>query len=138
MTEPNEPEPRVERGQAVRRAVLGDDYVNSVSTPRTEARAALQELVAGAAWGTVWARDDKLSRRDRSLINVALLAALNRPHELGLHVSGALNNGLSPAEIEEALLHIGPYAGLPAAIDGFRVAGPILDEHEGGQQLSEA
>ncbi|MDG1366395.1 MAG: carboxymuconolactone decarboxylase family protein [Acidimicrobiales bacterium] len=138
MTEFDGADPRVTRGQSVRRAVLGDDYVTSVSAPQTEARAALQALVAGAAWGTVWARDDKLSRRDRSLINVALLAALNRPHELGLHISGALNNGLSPAEIEEALLHIGPYAGLPAAIDGFRVAGPILDEHEGGQHASEA
>ena len=127
MPDGNHRDPRVVEGQRVRRAVLGDAYVDSVSAPATEARAALQELVASAAWGTVWSRDDKLSRRDRSLINVALLAALDRPHELGLHVDGALNNGLSPAEIEEVLLHIAPYAGLPAAIDGFRVAGPILD-----------
>ena len=127
MTEANESEPRVANGQRVRREVLGDAYVDSVSEPATEARAALQQLVASSAWGTVWARDDKLSRRDRSLINVALLAALNRPHELAIHVSGALNNGLTPAEIEEVLLHIGPYAGLPAAIDGFRTAAPILD-----------
>ena len=103
MTDGNHRAPRVVEGQRVRRAVLGDAYVDSVSAPATEARAALQELVASAAWGTVWSRDDKLSRRDRSLINVALLAALDRPHELGLHVAGALNNGLSPAEIEEVL-----------------------------------
>lgn len=125
--EPTGPIDRVANGMPVRRQVLGDEYVDGVSSPETEAQHALQEMVAGFAWGTVWTRDDKLSLRDRSLMNLVMLSALNRPHELGIHVRGALNNGLSPEEIEEALIHTGPYCGLPAAIDGMRTARPILD-----------
>ena len=124
--EPTGPIDRVANGQAVRREVLGDEYVDSVSAPKTEAQAAFQEMVAGFAWGSVWSRD-QLSRRDRSLLNLAMLTALDRPHELGLHVTGALNNGLEPHEIEEALMHAAPYCGLPAAIDAMRTARPILE-----------
>ena len=125
--EPTGPIDRVANGQVVRRQVLGDEYVDSVSAPKTEAQAAFQEMVAGFAWGSVWTRD-QLSLRDRSLLNLAMLTALNRPHELGLHIKGALNNGLEPHEIEEALMHAGPYCGLPAAIDAMRTARPILEE----------
>jgi 4-carboxymuconolactone decarboxylase len=125
--EPTGPIDRVANGQAVRRRVLGDEYVDSVSEPKTEAQAALQEMVAGFAWGTVWTRD-QLSLRDRSLLNLAMLTALNRPHELAIHVKGALHNGLEPQEIEEALMHTGPYCGVPAAIDAMRTARPILEE----------
>lgn len=118
---------RVANGQVVRRQVLGDEYVDGVSEPQTEAQAAFQELVAGMAWGSVWTRD-QLSLRDRSLLNLAMLTALNRPHELAIHIKGALNNGLDPIEIEEALMHTGPYCGLPAAIDAMRTARPILEE----------
>ncbi len=124
--EPTGPIDRVANGQVVRRQVLGDAYVDAVSEPKTEAQAALQEMVAGFAWGTVWTRD-QLSLRDRSLLNLAMLTALNRPHELALHVQGALHNGLEPYEIEEALMHAGPYCGVPAAIDAMRTARPILE-----------
>ena len=117
---------RVAQGQLVRRQVLGDDYVDSVSAPQTEAQHALQEMVAGFAWGTVWTRD-QLSLRERSLMNLVMLTALNRPHELATHVQGALHNGLEPYEIEEALIHAGPYCGVPAAIDAMRTARPILE-----------
>ncbi len=118
---------RVANGQPIRRQVLGDEYVDAVSSPATEAQHALQEMVAGFAWGTVWTRD-QLSPRDRSLLNLAMLTALNRPHELAIHIKGALNNGLEPHEIEEALVHTGPYCGVPAAIDAMRIARPILEE----------
>ena len=117
---------RVAQGQPIRRQVLGDDYVDSVSAPTTEAQHALQEMVAGFAWGTVWTRE-QLSLRDRSLMNLVMLTALNRPHELAIHVQGALNNGLEPHEIEEALMHTGPYCGVPAAIDAMRTARPVLE-----------
>ncbi len=127
--EPTGPIDRVSAGQEIRRQVLGDDYVDSVSSPETEAQAAFQELVAGFAWGSVWNRD-QLSRRDRSLLNLAMLTALGRPHELTIHIRGALNNGLEPYEIEEALMHTAPYCGLPAAIDALRTARPILQAHQ--------
>lgn len=125
--EPTGPIDRVANGMPVRRQVLGDEYVDAATAPETEAQHALQEMVTGFAWGTVWTRDDKLSLRERSLMNLVMLSALNRPHELATHVRGALNNGLSPEEIEEALIHTGPYCGLPTAIDSMRTARPILD-----------
>lgn len=125
--EPTGPIDRVANGQVVRRRVLGDEFVDSISEPKTEAQSALQEMVAGFAWGTVWTRD-QLSLRDRSLLNLAMLTALNRPHELATHIKGALHNGLEPHEIEEALMHTGPYCGVPAAIDAMRTARPILEE----------
>ena len=117
----------VERGMSIRRSVLGDAYVDRAVEATTEAQATLQELVAGHAWGSVWARD-QLSRRDRSLLTLGMLTALNRPHELATHITGALNNGLSSEEIEEVFLHSLPYCGAPAAIDAARVARPILEE----------
>lgn len=122
----------VEAGLANRRAVLGDDYVNKATASKTEAQGAFQDLVAGYCWGSVWGRD-QLSRRERSLLNLAMLTALNRPHEIALHVTGALNNGLQPFEIEEVFLHSAPYCGVPAAIDGMRVARPILEAWEAEQ-----
>lgn len=127
--QPTNPPPvdRVADGQKVRRQVLGDAYVDSVSSPKTEVQAEFQKMVAGFAWGSVWTRQAELPLRERSLMNLAMLTALNRPHELGIHIGGALNNGLTPAEIEEALMHTAPYCGLPAAIDAMRTARPILE-----------
>ena len=116
----------VERGMEIRREVLGDDYVDRVTAPSTEAGQAFQDLITGYCWGSIWSRS-QLSRRERSLMTLSMLAALNRPHEIALHVVGALNNGASPEEIEEVFLHIAPYAGVPAAIDGANVARPILE-----------
>ena len=116
----------VERGMEIRREVLGDDYVDRVTAPSTEAGQAFQDLITGYCWGSIWSRS-QLSRRERSLMTLSMLAALNRPHEIALHVVGALNNGASPEEIEEVFLHVAPYAGVPAAIDGANGARPILE-----------
>ena len=87
----------------------------------------LQDLVTEFAWGTVWQREG-LPRRDRSLMTVVMLVALNRPHELRLHLRGALNNGLSREELREALLHAAVYCGMPAAVDAFRAAREVFAE----------
>ena len=121
----------VERGLKIRREVLGDEYVDRATEPSTEVGQAVQELITGYCWGSVWSRS-QLSRRERSLMTLSILAALNRPHEIALHVSGALNNGISQEEIEEVNLHVAPYAGIPAAIDGANVARPILDSRRNG------
>ena len=121
----------VERGLKIRREVLGDEYVDRATEPSTEVGQAVQELITGYCWGSVWSRS-QLSRRERSLMTLSILAALNRPHEIALHVSGALNNGLSSEEIEEVFLHVAPYAGIPAAIDGANAARPILDSRRSG------
>jgi 4-carboxymuconolactone decarboxylase len=112
---------RYERGLATRREVLGADYVDRAIAGATEFSAPLQELVTEYCWGAVWTREG-IDRRTRSLLNLAMLTALNRPHELAGHVRGAVNNGCSEEEIRETLLQAAVYCGLPAALDAFRVA----------------
>lgn len=90
----------------------------------------LQELVTGYCWGAIWARPG-IDRRTRSIVNLALLTALNRPNELRLHVRGAVNNGLTVQEIGEVLLQTAIYCGVPAAIDSFKVAQDVFDEMKG-------
>jgi len=118
---------RYERGLATRREVLGADYVDRALAGATEFSAPLQELVTEYCWGAVWTREG-LERRTRSLLNLAMLTALNRPHELAGHVRGAVNNGCSEVEIRETLLQAAVYCGLPAALDAFRVAERTLRE----------
>lgn len=115
-----------ERGLAVRRDVLGREYVDASIERATAFTQPLQELVTDHCWGAVWTRPG-LSRRDRSLLNLGMLTALGRSHELKLHVRGALNNGLTPEEISEALLQAGIYAGIPAAVEAFRAASEVID-----------
>ena len=115
------------RGLQTRREVLGSDYVDASIKAADEFNMPMQELVTQYCWGDVWNRPG-LSRRDRSLLNLAMLTALNRPHELKLHVRGALNNGLSKEEIREVLLQTAIYCGVPAAIDSFRVAKEVFKE----------
>jgi len=122
---------RYEAGLAVRRAVLGTAYVDKALAAADSFSQPLQELVTENAWGTVWTREG-LSRRDRSLITVAMLIALNRPHEIKLHLRGALNNGLSREEIRELLLQAGVYCGMPAAVDAFRIARELFAEVDAG------
>jgi 4-carboxymuconolactone decarboxylase len=114
-------------GLAIRKAVLGDDYVNASIDKATAFTRPLQKLVTEYCWGEVWGREG-LCRRDRSLLNLAMISVLNRPHELELHLRGALTNGVTPEEIREVLLQVGIYAGVPAAIDAFRVASRVLAE----------
>ena len=116
-----------EAGLATRREVLGNDSVDRALASADEFSRPLQELVTEFAWGTVWQRPG-LPRRDRSLMTVVMLVALNRPHELRLHLRGALNNGLSREEIREALLHAAVYCGMPAAVDAFRAAREVFAE----------
>lgn len=118
---------RYRRGLAVRRAVLGRDYVDGVLAGTDEFTRPLQELITESAWGMIWTRRG-LPRKTRSLVNLAMLTALNRPHELKLHVRGALRNGCSKAEIMEVLLQTAVYCGVPAAIDSFRLARQVFDE----------
>jgi 4-carboxymuconolactone decarboxylase len=114
-------------GMAVRRAVLGDPYVDAALQRADDFTGPLQDLVTEYCWGAVWTREG-LSRKTRSLLNIAMLVALNRPHELRVHVQGAVRNGCTRGEIREALLQAAVYAGVPAGVDGFRVAIEALAE----------
>jgi 4-carboxymuconolactone decarboxylase len=117
-----------ERGLATRREVLGAEYVDKALEGATPFSRPMQELVTEYCWGAVWSREG-LDRRTRSLINLAMLSALNRSHELAGHVRGALNNGCTEEEIQETLLQAAVYCGMPAGLEAFRVAERVLDEH---------
>lgn len=119
-----------QRGIQNRREVLGSDHVDRSLAQVSEFARPIQELVTEYVWGTVWERDG-LPRATRSLINLAMLTALNRSHELGVHVRGALNNGVSVEEIQEVLLQAAVYAGVPAALESFRVAESVIKEYRG-------
>ncbi len=116
-----------DRGLETRRAVLGAEYVDASIRNADEFNMPMQELVTQYCWGDVWNRAG-LDRRTRSFLNLAMLTALNRPHELKLHVRGAINNGLTKDEIREVFLQSAIYCGVPAAIDSFRVAREVFKE----------
>lgn len=116
-----------ETGRAIRREVLGDAYVEQAAAQADDFSAPLQDLVTEYCWGAVWGRDG-LTRPTRSMLNLAMLAVLNRPHELRTHVRGALANGVTREEIREVFLQVGVYAGIPAAVDSFRVAREVFAE----------
>ena len=116
-----------EKGLRTRRDVLGDDYVDRALANADDFSLPLQEIVTEYCWDKVWNRPG-LPRRTRSLLNIAMLSVLNRPHELRVHVAGALRNGCTPEEIREVLLQVTSYAGVPAGVDGFRVAREVLDK----------
>src|SRR5258708_18346458 len=117
-----------DNGLEIRRAVLGTEYVNAAINNADEFNRPLQELVTEYCWGTVWARPG-LERKTRSLLNLAMLTALNRPHELELHVRGALNNGVTQEEIREVFMQAAIYCGVPSAMDSFRIGKQILIAH---------
>jgi 4-carboxymuconolactone decarboxylase len=121
---------RYEAGLAVRRSVLGDEYVNKALENATPFSRPFQELVTEYCWGAVWTREG-LDKKTRSIINLAMLTALNRPHEIATHVRGALNNGLTEDEICEVLLQTAIYCGVPAALDSFRIAQTVITENGG-------
>jgi 4-carboxymuconolactone decarboxylase len=124
---PSNPE-TFDKGLATRREVLGDAYVDAALKNVTDFNIDLQEWVTQSAWGEVWTRPG-LDRRTRSMLNLAMLTALNRPHELKTHLQGALNNGVTVDEIKEVLLQTAVYCGAPAAIDAFRIASQVVAEH---------
>ncbi len=110
-----------EKGREIRTAVLGEAYVAAAENNADEFSKPLQDLVTEYCWGAVWGREG-LTLKTRSMLNLAMLTVLNRPHELRTHVKGALTNGVSRDEIREILLQAAIYAGVPAAVDSFRVA----------------
>lgn len=116
-----------DKGLATRREVLGTEYVDASINNATDFNIDMQELVTQYCWGDVWNRPG-LERKTRSFLNLAMITALNRPHELKLHVRGAINNGLTKDEIKEVFLQASIYCGVPAAIDSFRVAAEVFKE----------
>ena len=118
---------KFEKGLEVRREVLGDEYVDKALNDVDDFNRPMQDLVTEYCWGTIWTRDG-LPRKIRSLLNLGMLTALNRPHEIRAHVVGALNNGCTRAEIMETFLQAAIYCGVPAGIDSFRTARDVFDE----------
>ncbi|MCW5655410.1 carboxymuconolactone decarboxylase family protein [Hydrogenophaga sp.] len=120
------------KGQAIRRKVLGDAYVDSVSAPRDAFSQELQKYVAENCWGGIWSRPG-LSLKTRSFLNLAMLSALVRPHELKIHLRGALNNGITREEIAEVFLQTAMYCGTPAAVEAFRCAREVFADIDATQ-----
>ncbi|HTF45952.1 MAG TPA: 4-carboxymuconolactone decarboxylase [Pseudonocardia sp.] len=116
-----------QRGLKIRREVLGGAHVDRSLAAASEFARPLQEYVTATAWGQIWSRPG-LDRRTRSLLTLAMLTALNRNHELAVHVRGAVTNGCTVDEIQEALLQTAVYCGAPAALESFRVAERVLNE----------
>lgn len=114
-----------EKGLEVRTAVLGEEYVQNSLRTADEFNKPFQELVTEYCWGAVWGRE-QLPRKTRSMLNIAMLSILNRPHELRIHLQGALRNGVTRDEIREILMQVAIYGGVPAAVDSFRVAREVL------------
>lgn len=125
-----------ENGIQIRREVAGEEYVNqSLAKGASDFAKPMQELVTEVGWGVVWARPG-LERKTRSLLNIAMLCAINRPTELAVHVRGAVNNGASEVEIRETILHASIYCGMPAGLEGTRIAEGVIKtikEERGGQ-----
>jgi 4-carboxymuconolactone decarboxylase len=115
------------RGLAVRRAVLGADYVDDSLARADEFMVAFQKLATEYCWGEIWTRPG-LDRKHRSMLNLAMLTALNKPNELRLHVRGALTNGVSRDEIKEILLQATIYCGIPSGLEAFRTAVEVFKE----------
>ncbi len=116
-----------EQGLKTRREVLGAEYVDAAIQSADDFNRPMQDLVTKYCWGDVWNRPG-LDRRTRSLLNLAMLTALNRPHELKAHVKGALRNGVTKDEIREVFMHTAIYCGVPAAIDSFRSAREVFKD----------
>jgi 4-carboxymuconolactone decarboxylase len=124
-----------ERGLEIRKSVLGKEFVEKSFAAADDFNRPLQELVTEYCWGAVWGREG-LPKKTRSMLNLAMLCALNRPHELRMHLRGALRNGVSRDEIREVLLQVAIYCGVPAGVDAFRTAREVfaeVDAAEGGR-----
>lgn len=127
MTVDGTHEESYERGLAIRKEVLGEAHVQKSLDAVSEFSRPIQELVTEYCWGEVWSREG-IDRQTRSMLNLAMLTALNRSHELGVHVRGAITNGVTPAQIQEVLIQAAVYVGVPAALESFRVAERVLQE----------
>ncbi len=127
MAAKREQSARFKAGLATRRAVLGDEYVDKSLNAATDFNWPMQELATENCWDQIWNRPG-LDRRSRSLLNLGMIAALNRPNELKLHVRGAINNGVTVEELTEVFLQVAVYCGVPAGIDSFRIAQDVLKD----------
>jgi 4-carboxymuconolactone decarboxylase len=116
-----------ERGLEIRKSVLGKEFVENAIRTADDFSKPLQELVTEYCWGAVWGRDG-LDKKTRSLLNLAMISCLNRPHELRLHIAGALRNGVTREEIREVFLQVAIYAGVPAGVDSFRAAKEVFEK----------
>ena len=116
-----------EKGLKIRRETLGAEFVDKAISTADDFNRPLQELVTQYCWGEIWGRPG-LDRRTRSIINLAMLSALNRTHEVKMHVKGALNNGLTKDDIKEIFLQVAIYCGVPAGVDSFRTAQEVFKE----------
>lgn len=118
-----------DKGLAIRRKVLGDAYVDAALKNADDFNRPLQELVTEYCWGYVWSREG-LPLKQRSMLNLAMISILNRPHELKAHIKGALTNGVTKNEIMEVFLQVAIYAGVPCAVDSFRIAREVFAAEE--------
>lgn len=118
-------EEALQRGLTVRRAVLGDEYVDRALATADDFNRGFQTLVSQYCWGECWS-DETISRRERSILNLGMIAALGKMHEFELHVQGALRNGISEQELSALLKQIAVYCGIPVGVDCFRVARQVL------------
>ncbi|WP_067887313.1 carboxymuconolactone decarboxylase family protein [Nocardia vaccinii] len=118
-----------DKGREIRTAVLGEAYVQAASAKADDFSEPFQDLVTEYCWGAVWGREG-LSLKTRSMLNLAMIATLNRPNELRTHVKGALTNGVTREEIREIFMQVAIYAGVPAAVDSFRIAREAFAEYD--------
>jgi 4-carboxymuconolactone decarboxylase len=118
-----------DRGLAIRKSVLGAEYVEKSIGSADEFNLPMQELTTEYCWGAIWGRPG-LPHKTRSMLNLAMLSALNRPHELRLHIRGALRNGVTKEEVREVLLQVAIYCGIPAGVESFRIAKEVLAEED--------
>jgi 4-carboxymuconolactone decarboxylase len=116
-----------DKGLEIRKAVLGEAYVTNALKTIDDFNRPFQEMLNEYCWGTVWGREE-LPRRTRSMLNIAMISILNRPHELRAHLKGALTNGVTREEIREILMQVAIYGGMPAAVDSFRIARELFAE----------
>lgn len=116
-----------DKGREIRAAVLGEAYVNAATANADDFNKPFQDLVTEYCWGAVWGRGD-LPLKTRSMLNLAMISVLNRPQELRTHIRGALTNGVTRDEIREVFMQVAIYAGVPAAVDSFRIAREMFDE----------
>ncbi|WP_331376593.1 4-carboxymuconolactone decarboxylase [Sinorhizobium chiapasense] len=132
MSDASAPSERYRQGMATRRAVLGDNHVDRAQSASTDFDRPFQDLITEAAWGHVWSRPT-LTKRERSIVTIALLAALGQDEEVAMHVRATANTGASREDIREALLHVAIYAGVPAANHAIKIAKQVWDEMDAGR-----
>jgi len=119
-----------ETGLKIRREVLGDEYVDNAIKNADDFTRPIQQLITEYCWGTVWSRPG-LDRKTRSMLNLSMLTALNRPHEVRIHLKGALKNGCTQDEIREIIMQAAIYCGIPAAVDSMNIARAVFKEIDG-------